>query len=173
MNFGFRILRLVIGAFFIGHGTQKLFGWFGGHGPEGTGQWMESIGLKPGKQNAIAAGAAESLGGLGLATGAATPVAAAALTGTMTTAIATAHAGKGPWVTDGGWEYNAVLIGALFAITEQRSGFPWAVAELVAGAGGALALLQLAPEKEEDARDHGDEPVPFVRAEEAMRPATA
>ena len=48
--------RLLIGGLFIGHGTQKLFGWFGGHGPEGTGQFFESLGLRPGKQNAIAAG---------------------------------------------------------------------------------------------------------------------
>lgn len=42
------ILRLLIGLLFVGHGTQKLFGWFGGHGPDGTGQFFESIGLKPG-----------------------------------------------------------------------------------------------------------------------------
>ena len=59
-------MRTLIGGLFIGHGTQKLFGWFGGHGPEGTGQFFESLGLSPGKQNAIAAGAA---GGGGAVTG--------------------------------------------------------------------------------------------------------
>ena len=176
MKPGLTILRVAIGTLFVGHGTQKLFGWFGGSGPDGTGRFMESLGLHPGKRNAIAAGAAEAVGGLGLAAGVATPAAAAALTGTMTTAITTAHSGKGPWVTDGGWEYNAVLIGALFAITEERSGVRWAVAQLLAGAASALALRQVAQDRATGAaagEEPVDEPVPFVRAEEAMAPASA
>ena len=133
-------MRLLIGGLFIGHGTQKLFGWFGGHGPEGTGQFFESLGLKPGKQQALAAGAAEAGGGALLASGALAPVAGATLTGVMTTAIRTAHAGKGPWTTDGGWEYNAVLIAAVFAIVEERKGMAWALASTAAGAAGALAM---------------------------------
>src|SRR3954447_2522196 len=102
------VLRALIGGLFIGHGTQKLFGWFGGHGLEGTGGFFETLGLRPGKRNAIAAGVAEAGGGALLASGIALPLAGAAITGTMTTAIRHVHGSKGPWTTDGGWEYNAV-----------------------------------------------------------------
>src|SRR5436305_12221204 len=108
MKIGRLLLRLTIGGFFIGHGTQKLFGWFGGHGLDGTGQFFEGLGLRPGRTNALAAGAAEAGGGALLATGFATPLAASALTATMLTAIHRVHLKNGPWVTSGGYEYNAV-----------------------------------------------------------------
>src|SRR3954471_16172016 len=98
MDLGRTALRFVIGPLFVGHGTQKLFGWFGGHGLDGTGGFFESLGLKPGRANAIAAGASEAGGGALLAAGVAIPVAAAAITGTMVTAIRHVHAPKGPWV---------------------------------------------------------------------------
>ena len=138
---GNRILRILIGGLFVGHGTQKLFGWFGGHGPEGTAQFFESIGLRPGKPNAIAAGAAEAGGGALLVSGAATPVAGTMLHGVMTSAIKHVHAEKGPWSTEGGWEYNAVLVGAIFACVEERDGLGWALASLGAGVAGALASV--------------------------------
>jgi putative oxidoreductase len=146
---GNRIMRILIGGLFIGHGTQKLFGWFGGHGPEGTGQFFESIGLRPGKENAIAAGVAEAGGGALLASGVATPAAGAALHGVMTSAIKHVHAEKGPWSTEGGWEYNAVLMAAIYAIVERCSGRGWALASLAAGVGGALALSELASRADE------------------------
>ena len=95
------ILRMLLGALFMGHGLQKLKGWFGGYGIEGTGQFFESIGLRPGKRHATAAGAAETAGGALLALGLLTPVASAALIGTMATAVKTVHLEKGPWVTRG------------------------------------------------------------------------
>ncbi|HWK29143.1 MAG TPA: DoxX family protein [Solirubrobacter sp.] len=153
---GIAILRAVIGGFFIGHGLQKLLGKFGGHGLEGTAGFFETLGLKPGKVHATAAGVAEAGGGALLLAGAATPLAATAITGTMTVAIRTVHLPKGPWNTDGGYEYNAVLIAALFAITaagpgeisldRREWGTKWALAELVAGVGGGLALVKLASE---------------------------
>ena len=73
MKIGRLILRTVVGGYFFGHGTQKLFGWFGGYGPDATGQFFETIGMRPGKRNAIAAGAAEAGGGALLVLGAATP----------------------------------------------------------------------------------------------------
>jgi putative oxidoreductase len=115
-------LRLAVGGFFIGHGTQKLFGWFGGSGLEATGESFEKLGLRPGKANALAAGAAEAGGGVLLAAGLATPAAAAVLTATMLTAIHRVHLKNGPWVFNGGYEYNAVLIAAVLALAESGPG---------------------------------------------------
>src|SRR3954454_1481582 len=163
------VLRALIGGLFIGHGTQKLFGWFGGHGIEGTAGFFESLGLKPGKRNAIAAGAAEAGGGALLATGLAMPLAGAALTGTMTSAIRHVHASKGPWSTDGGWEYNAVLIAATLAIIEDECGWAWALASGAAGAAGSLALSELAARQDTPADEF--EPVPFQDAEQVRETA--
>jgi putative oxidoreductase len=153
------ILRVLIGGLFVGHGTQKLFGWFGGHGPDGTGGFFESVGLKPGRQNAVAAGVAEAGGGALLATGVALPLAGAAITGTMTSAIRHVHAEKGPWATDGGWEYNAVLIAATLAVVEDECGTAWALAAGLAGAAGSFAVSQIAARETQSADDF--EGVPF------------
>jgi putative oxidoreductase len=146
MDLGRTALRWVIGPLFVGHGTQKLFGWFGGHGLEGTAGFFESqLGLKPGKRHATAAGASEAIGGLLLTLGAATPVAAGLITGTMITAIRKVHAPKGPWVTQGGYEYNAVLIAAMLALVETGPGRPSVDASLFPSMkGNALALGQFA-----------------------------
>jgi putative oxidoreductase len=157
MKLGRMLLRVVVGGLFVGHGTQKLFGWFGGGGLDATAQMFESIGLRPGKANAIAAGAAEAGGGALLAAGLATPLAASALTATMLTAIDTVHLKNGPWVTKGGYEYNLVLIAAALALVEagpgalaldglrggERSGPRWMLAAAAAGALGAFGVRQL------------------------------
>ncbi len=146
------LLRLSVGGFFLGHGTQKLFGWFDGHGLEATAAGFEQMGLRPGKANAIAAGTAEAGGGALLALGLATPLAASVLTATMITAIETVHAKNGPWATKGGYEYNVVLIAAVLLLVEagpgghsldaargrERSGSGWALAALATGALGAI-----------------------------------
>lgn len=150
MSIGATALRTVIGTLFVGHGAQKLFGWFNGHGLDGTGGFMESLGLRPGRRNAMAAGATEAAGGALLVAGALTPVAAASLNGTMITAMRTAHRGKGPWATEGGWEYPLVLITALTALAHTGPGavsvdearFPWMKGPLAAAfalAGGVAA----------------------------------
>src|ERR1700743_825291 len=113
MKYGRLLARLIIGGMFIGHGTQKWFGWFGGPGIEKTSGMMESLGLAPARANAHVAGASETLGGIGIPLGAFTPAAAAALIGTMTTAIRTVHFKNGFWSTSGGCEYNLTLIGAV------------------------------------------------------------
>ena len=123
------VARVLLGGLFFGHGAQKLFGWFGGYGPEGTGGFLESVGVKPGRQHAMAAGASEMGGGALLAAGLATPAAAAAITGVMTTAIRTVHQPHGPWISENGWEYTAVVIAAVLTA-------------LVAGVGGSTLLLR-------------------------------
>ena len=115
MSTGLLILRLVIGLLLAAHGAQKLFGWFGGYGIAGTGGWLESIGFKPGKALAVVTGLAELAGGIALAVGLLTPLAAAAVLGTMTVA-AWSHAANGLWATNGGYELpliNAVVAAAL------------------------------------------------------------
>ena len=147
-------LRLTIGALFVGHGTQKLFGWFGGKGLAATARGFESMGMRPGREHALAAGVAEAAGGALLAAGVATPVAAATLTATMLTAIHRVHLKNGPWVTNGGYEYNLVLIAAVLALAETgpgalalgkgRSGPWWALAALAAGGAGAVGANWIA-----------------------------
>src|SRR5580692_7726877 len=88
------LLRVSIGGFFMGHGLQKLFGWFGGHGLSATGAMFEQIGMRPGKRNAVLAGAAEAGGGAAIVAGAATPLAASVLVATMLTAIHRVHLSK-------------------------------------------------------------------------------
>jgi len=126
MKLGRLLVRLVVGGLFIGHGTQKLFGWFGGGGLDGTAEYFESLGLKPGRRQALAAGASEAGGGAMLAAGLLTPLAAASISGTMITAIRTVHGPKGPWISQGGYEYNAVLLAVLFVLSERGPG-PWSL----------------------------------------------
>jgi putative oxidoreductase len=122
MGLGTLAVRGTLGPLFVGHGTQKLFGWFDGHGLEATAGGFESMGLRPGKRHAIAAGAGEALGGALLTLGAFTPLAASLITGSMTTAIRRVHTPNGPWVTKGGWEYNAVIIATMAAVAEHGPG---------------------------------------------------
>jgi len=159
MKIGRLLLRVTVGGFFFGHGTQKLFGWFGGNGLEATAQGFEYLGLRPGQRNAIAAGVAEAGGGALLATGIATPLAASVLTATMLTAIRTVHAKNGPWVTNGGYEYNVVLIAAALALAEDGSReHPGRVASgvLLTGALGALGAHLLNASQPEAAAQDGD-----------------
>ncbi|WP_033415149.1 DoxX family protein [Streptomyces canus] len=107
-DLGLLLLRLGTGGVLAAHGAQKLFGWFGGGGLEGTGQFMESVGYAPGKASATAAGLAEAGGGTLLALGLATPAAGAAAAGAMAGAAAV-HAPNGFFNAGGGYEYAATL----------------------------------------------------------------
>lgn len=107
---GLLIVRLVVGLTFMGHGAQKLFGWFGGYGPKGSGGWMESVGIKPGVQMAILSGLMELIGGLLFAAGLFTAVGAALIVITMLGAIVKVHGKNGYWATANGYEYNLMLI---------------------------------------------------------------
>lgn len=157
MNIGRLVARTVIGALFVGHGTQKLMGWFGGPGLEGTAGMMKSLEMNPPRRNAIAAGVAETGGGALLFLGLATPLASSALIGTMITAIRKVHWSSGPWVSAGGYEYNLVLIAALLGLAEDRpgdvsldralglefTGFRWALGALALGAAASSATVWL------------------------------
>jgi putative oxidoreductase len=147
------LLRIVVGGLFFGHGTQKLFGWFGGYGIEGTAGFFEQLGLRPGRRNAAAAGVAEAGGGAALALGFATPLAASTLTATMLTAISRVHFKNGVWVSDNGFEYNLVLIASVLSVVDigpgklsldaalgrERGGTGWALAAAAGGVAGAVA----------------------------------
>jgi putative oxidoreductase len=179
MKIGRLLLRLSVGGFFFGHGTQKLFGWFGGHGLAATAEGFEKMGLRPGKANAIAAGAAVAGGGALLAAGLATPLAASALTATMLTAIKTVHGKNGPWITNGGYEYNVVLIAAALMLVEagpgslsldaargrERSGSGWTIAALAAGGVGALGAHLAAAAAPAPAQTPHESPAPSPASE--------
>ena len=107
-DLGLLVLRLGFGAAAASHGAQKLLGWFGGHGIEGTGGFFESVGFTPGKRNATLAGLAETGGGLAVALGLATGPAGAALTGNMVVA-SSLHGYEKFFAADGGPETAARL----------------------------------------------------------------
>jgi putative oxidoreductase len=160
MSIGLLILRLVVGLTLAAHGAQKLFGWFGGYGVAGTGQFMEQLGFRPGRLHAAQAGLAELLGGVFLAAGFLTPAAAAALVAVMLVATVSVHLKKGFFAHNGGYEYTLVLGGAALglaftgpgalsldqALGISLSGETWGLAALVAGLiGGALPLIARRP----------------------------
>ena len=156
MDVALLIIRVIAGLLFAGHGAQKLFGWFGGHGLKGTGGFFEeTLGLTPGRVHAGAAGFNEFAGGLLLAFGLLTPVAAALIIATMTAAVFTVHLKNGPWAANNGWELN-VLYGLIgFAVAGigagdisldnalglDIAGIGWAIAALVAGVVGGLTVV--------------------------------
>ena len=157
MDIGLLLLRLTLGLTLAAHGTQKLFGWFGGPGLDATGQFFEMIGFIPGRRHAVRAGLAETGSGLVLALGLLTPVAAALLFSVMLVAAVTVHIKKGFFAQNGGYEYNLVLgIAALtLAFTGPGSlsldallgyylsGRFWGMAALFVGVlGGVMPLIQ-------------------------------
>lgn len=115
-------LRVPVGIILAAHGAQKLFGWFGGYGLEGTGQWMASIGLEPGYLMALLAGSAEFYCGLALVLGLLTRPAAAMGAFTMLVAIFSVHFEHGLFLTNNGYEYALALFAATVALTIQGAG---------------------------------------------------
>jgi putative oxidoreductase len=109
MDAGILLLRLTVGLTLAAHGSQKVVGWFGGYGPDATGQFMEALGFRPGRRHALAAGYVEIVGGLLLALGLFTPLAAALIASVMVVAAATVHWKNGFFITGGGYEYNLVI----------------------------------------------------------------
>jgi putative oxidoreductase len=115
-------LRVPVGIIFAAHGAQKLFGWFGGYGLEGTGQFMASLGLAPGYLMALLAGLAEFLGGLALVAGLLVRPAGAALAFAMVVAIFSAHIDKGLFVANNGYEFALALAAVAVALTFSGAG---------------------------------------------------
>jgi putative oxidoreductase len=157
MAYGLLLIRLVFGLTLAAHGSQKLFAWFGGGGPRGTAGMFEKLGFRQPLAMAVLAGLAELGGGLLLALGLLTPLAAFALVVVMLIAIATVHWEKGFWSTAGGYEFNLAIVAAALAVAATGpgrfsldnavgwagglSGPWWAAGVLVAGALASLIVL--------------------------------
>jgi putative oxidoreductase len=155
MDTGLAVLHIAVGLLFMGHGAQKLFGVFGGHGLEGTAGFFESLGLRPGRFHATAAGFNEFVGGALLALGLVVPVAAALLSATMVAASRTAHRGKGLWNQNQGIELPLVYSIIAFALSAigagsasldsalglDAAGLGWGLAAVGAGLFGGLGAV--------------------------------
>jgi putative oxidoreductase len=115
-------LRIPVGIIFAAHGAQKLFGWFGGYGLEGTGQFFASVGLNPGYLMALLAGLAEFVGGLALVAGLLVRPAAAALAFAMLIAIFAVHWSKGFFAASGGYEFALALFAASLSLLFSGAG---------------------------------------------------
>jgi len=120
------ILRVPVGTILAAHGAQKLFGWFGGYGLEGTGQWLASVGLEPGYVMALLAGGAEFFGGVGLILGLLTRPAAIVSAFTMLVALVSVHLGNGLFLSSNGFEYALALSAATVALAIQGGG-AWSI----------------------------------------------
>jgi putative oxidoreductase len=175
-----------LGAIFISHGAQKLFGWFGGHGLDATAQGFESMGMRPGRLHAAAASATEVASGALMLLGLATPLAASGITAVMLTAINRVHRKNGFFNTNGGYEFNLALVGGALALADAGPGEPsldsaldlnmhgpgWAVAALAGGALGALGAHAYAASQAEPVAE-GAQPPADAEQTAAKQPAMA
>jgi putative oxidoreductase len=156
MNLGMLFIRIALGALLIGHGTQKLFGWFGGGGLDGTAANFAKLRFRGARGSAILAGLGEAGGGLLILLGAITPLGALGIVGVMIVAAVAVHLPKGLWNTKGGFELpliNAAIALTIVSVGPGRysvdhaigwdlSGPGWAIGVLVVA--GALAIVVLA-----------------------------
>jgi putative oxidoreductase len=171
MRFGRLIARLILGAIFIGHGTQKWFGWFDGPGLKGTRKMVAALDMRPVQENAIAVSASETIGGAMVAAGALTPVGASALIATMITAIRKVHFTNGLWNADKGYEFNLALIAALLVLIDggpgplsvdralgiECTGSRWALATLATGAAGSALAIEAGRRRTQEERSSESE----------------
>jgi putative oxidoreductase len=155
MDIALLVVRL-IGLGLAAHGAQKLFGWFGGYGIAGTGGFMESLGFRPGRLFATAAGLSEFAGGLLLVLGLGGAIGPMLIVATMIVAIGSVHLEKGFFATNGGYElpltnialvlllaftgYGALSLDAVFGIA-LSTGVTWGLIGL--GVVGGLVNLGL------------------------------
>lgn len=167
---GVLLIRLVVGLLLAGHGAQKLFGWFGGSGQAETGRQFSAMGYRAGRAMAVLAGLSELGAGLALASGMATPLAAAAVVGVMVNAAVAAHGNNGLWAQDGGYEYAlvtaAVAVGVAadgsgaFSIDSMvgfdETGWSWGLGAVVFGVVAALIVLATRERAQGDAEASHD-----------------
>lgn len=161
MDAGLLLARMVLGLLFAAHGTQKLFGWFGGYGIAGTGGFLESLGFRPGRFFAAAAGTTELAGGLLVAAGLLGPLGPAMIISTMIVAMVTVHWANGVFTSNNGVElpliyattvaalaligYGAYSLDALLQLS-WSDGVVWTVLGLgVLGGLGNLAIRKTVP----------------------------
>lgn len=121
-GYGLTVLRIFVGIIFAAHGSQKLFGWFGGGGLAGTAQWMESIGLAPGTLMALLSGGTEFFGGLALIIGLLARPAALGLSFTLLVAIFSVHIHNGLFMANNGYEFALALLGGTLAVLLEGAG---------------------------------------------------
>jgi len=182
---GLFVIRALLGLLLFAHGTQKLFGWFGGHGLEGTGGFFEQVGHRPGRAMAGIAGLSEAGGGTLLFLGLLTPLGAAMVIGVMIVAAVSVHGSNGLWATNGGYELpltNAVVAAGLgftgpgsFSVDHALglgwSGWGWGLLAILVGGSGALIQLS----RSNRAKAAADEAYPAeeTATESASAPADA
>lgn len=121
-GYGLTIVRILVGIIFVAHGSQKLFGAFGGYGLEGTGQYMASLGLNPGYLMALLSGSAEFFGGLALVIGLLARPAAVVLALTLVVAIFSVHISHGLFMANNGYEFALALLGGVVAVLIEGAG---------------------------------------------------
>jgi putative oxidoreductase len=169
MSYGILLIRVVLGATVAGHGTQKLFGWWNGPGLSGFSGWLGSMNMRSPYAQAVLVGLAELGGGMLLALGLLTPFAALAIASVMVVAIALVHWQKGFWVSNGGFEFNLLILASaaalaatgagrfsldrLFGWVDNLSGVWWGVGVLAAAAIVALTVVTLGRRREESGAD--------------------
>ena len=175
METGLLLIRVVLGGIMVAHGAQKLFGWFGGPGLAGTGGWLEAMGLRPARVWAGLTGLAEVGGGALLILGLLTPLGAAAVAGVMLVAIATVHWRNGFFNSNGGYEFNLLIVATALALAftgpgtisiDDLAGWTlagpeWGLAALgvsVVAAGSVLAMRKPRPEQAQDETSREEAP---------------
>jgi putative oxidoreductase len=181
MAYGILLLRVVLGATLASHGAQKLFGWFGGPGPRGTGGFFGQLGFPAPAALALLAGLSEAAGLL-LALGFLTPFAALAIASVMVVAVGSVHVKNGFFAGNGGYEYNLLIWAAAVAIAatgpgrfsidgalgwvDNLAGLWWGVGVLAASLLGGLAVLAL--RRREPAAEDTDAPLARERDEDRV-----
>ena len=167
METGLLLIRVVLGGIMAAHGAQKLSGWFGGHGLAGTRGWLDTMGFKPARLQAVVVGLAEFGGGALLVLGMLTPLGAAAVAGVMFVAIATVHWKNGFFNSSGGYEFNLLIVATAIGLAMTGPGTisiddlagwtlagpAWGLAALgisAVAAGSVLAVRKRRPEQTQD-----------------------